>query len=99
MAVVAHAAYADLLIGPACAFAWLPRWVAGAAVTSRRSHDARRENYVASPWSKQTTSLATTGSFRWSRNPMYLGLVTALVGWAAFLSAAWPLLGPAVLVL
>ena len=74
-------------------------WVAGAAVTSRRSHDARRENYVASPWSKQTTSLATTGSFRWSRNPMYLGLVTALVGWAAFLSAAWPLLGPVVFML
>ena len=30
---------------------------------------------------------------------MYLGLVIALVGWAAFLSAAWPLLGPVVFVL
>ena len=30
---------------------------------------------------------------------MYLGLATALVGWAAFLSAAWPLLGPVLFVL
>jgi protein-S-isoprenylcysteine O-methyltransferase Ste14 len=44
----------------------------------------------------KTTSLVTTGIFRWTRNPMYLGLVIALVGWAGFLSAAWPLLGPVV---
>jgi len=48
---------------------------------------------------EKTTSLATTGIFGWTRNPMYLGLVIALVGWAAFLSAAWPLLGPVVFVL
>ena len=30
---------------------------------------------------------------------MYLGLAIALLGWAAFLSAAWPLLGPVLFVL
>jgi len=30
---------------------------------------------------------------------MYLGIAAALVGWAAYLSAAWPLLGPVLFVL
>jgi protein-S-isoprenylcysteine O-methyltransferase Ste14 len=48
---------------------------------------------------RKTTSLVTTGIYRWTRNPMYLGLAVALVGWAAFLSAAWSLLGPVLFVL
>jgi len=48
---------------------------------------------------RKTTSLVTTGIFSWTRNPMYLGLAAALVGWAAFLSAAWSLLGPVLFVL
>jgi protein-S-isoprenylcysteine O-methyltransferase Ste14 len=30
----------------------------------------------------------TGGVFRWSRNPMYLGMLVALAGWAAYLSNA-----------
>jgi protein-S-isoprenylcysteine O-methyltransferase Ste14 len=48
---------------------------------------------------QRTTALVTTGIYKWSRNPMYLGLAAALVGWAAFLSAAWSLLGPVLFVL
>ena len=32
--------------------------------------------------------------YRYTRNPMYVGLLLLLVGWAAFLCAPWALAGP-----
>ena len=43
-----------------------------------------------------SSSLVTSGVYRITRNPMYVGMAFALVGWAAFLSSAWSLLGPAI---
>jgi protein-S-isoprenylcysteine O-methyltransferase Ste14 len=43
---------------------------------------------------EQTSSLVTTGIYRHTRNPMYLGLLLVLLGWAAFLCAAIALIGP-----
>ncbi len=40
------------------------------------------------------TSLVSSGIYRITRNPMYVGLLLVLVAWAAFLSSAWSLLGP-----
>jgi protein-S-isoprenylcysteine O-methyltransferase Ste14 len=40
------------------------------------------------------SSLVSSGVYRFTRNPMYVGLLLVLVGWAAFLSAPWALLGP-----
>jgi len=46
-----------------------------------------------------TTSLVTSGIYRFTRNPMYLGLMVGLLGWAAFLFSAWMLAGPVAFVL
>ena len=46
-----------------------------------------------------TTSLVSSGIYRLTRNPMYVGLLFVLVAWAVFLSSAWALLGPLAFVL
>lgn len=74
--------------------------IGGAAITFAGAATLRAAGTTLLPMQpRRTTSLVTTGIFRWTRNPMYLGLATALLGWAAFLSAAWPLLGPVLFVL
>jgi protein-S-isoprenylcysteine O-methyltransferase Ste14 len=45
------------------------------------------------------SSLVTSGVFRFSRNPMYVGFTTALTGWAVCLAAPWALLGPVAFVI
>lgn len=41
-----------------------------------------------------TTVLVTDGVFAWTRNPMYLGLTTALIGWAGSLGTLSAFAGP-----
>jgi protein-S-isoprenylcysteine O-methyltransferase Ste14 len=43
---------------------------------------------------QKTSALVTSGIYRISRNPMYVGLLCFLLAWAAFLAALWPLAGP-----
>jgi protein-S-isoprenylcysteine O-methyltransferase Ste14 len=47
----------------------------------------------------KATALVTTGVFRLTRNPIYVGDVFILLGWAAFLFSPWTLAGPAAFVL
>ena len=44
---------------------------------------------------EQASSLVTSGIYRWSRNPMYVGFALFLVAWAAWLASPWTLLGVA----
>ena len=47
----------------------------------------------------KAASLVTDGIYRWTRNPMYLGLLLILTGWAFWLSTAVSLLGLPLLVI
>jgi protein-S-isoprenylcysteine O-methyltransferase Ste14 len=60
----------------------------------------RRARTTVNPMRPETTSsLVSSGIYRVTRNPMYMGLLCVLIAWAIFLSSAWALLGPAAFVL
>ncbi len=40
------------------------------------------------------SSLVTSGIYRYSRNPMYVGLTALLLGFAVYLATPWAFLGP-----
>jgi protein-S-isoprenylcysteine O-methyltransferase Ste14 len=48
---------------------------------------------------EQASALVTSGLFRYSRNPMYVGFTVVLIGWAFCLAAPWGLIGPVAFVL
>ena len=53
----------------------------------------RRAGTTVNPTKPQaTTSVVDTGIYRISRNPMYVGFLLVLAGWAAFLSHVLPFL-------
>lgn len=48
----------------------------------------RRARTTVNPFKPgSTSSLVTAGIYRFTRNPMYIGLLLTLLGWAAFLSS------------
>jgi protein-S-isoprenylcysteine O-methyltransferase Ste14 len=60
----------------------------------------RRVGTTVNPMKPETaSSLVTTGIYRFTRNPMYVGDVFVLVAWAIFLSVPWTLAGPLAFVL
>ena len=60
----------------------------------------RRNKTTINPVDLESASaLVTSGVFRFSRNPMYVGFTAMLVGWAVCLAAPWALIGPAAFVL
>lgn len=42
----------------------------------------------------RASALVTSGVYRVSRNPMYVGFTAILLGWSIFLTGAWALAGP-----
>lgn len=54
----------------------------------------RRAKTTTSPLKPETTNaLVTSGVYRFTRNPMYVGITLVLLAWAVFLSSIWTLLG------
>lgn len=55
----------------------------------------KRARTTRNPFKPQNaSSLVTTGIYRVTRNPMYLGLLVVLLGWATFLCSVFALFGP-----
>jgi protein-S-isoprenylcysteine O-methyltransferase Ste14 len=47
---------------------------------------------------ERASAMVTEGVYRWSRNPMYVGMVLFLLAWGVYLSALLAFLGPVVFV-
>ena len=74
--------------------------IAGVATAISGVIAFRRARTTVNPLKPETSSsLVTSGIYRFTRNPMYAGLTLVLLGWAVFLPSAWTLLGPLVFVL
>jgi protein-S-isoprenylcysteine O-methyltransferase Ste14 len=74
--------------------------LAGAAMALAGDLEFKRARTTINPFKPEnSTALVTSGIYRFTRNPMYVGLTLLLLGWAAFLCSAWAFLGPVIFVL
>jgi len=74
--------------------------LAGAGIAISGALAFRRAKTTVSPLKPETTSsLVTSGVYRLTRNPMYVGLALALLAWAVFVSSPLALFGPLVFIL
>ncbi len=60
---------------------------------------ARAKTTIDSVHVDRASTLVMTGIYRVTRNPMYVGLTSLLLSWAAYLASPWSLLGPLLFVL
>lgn len=61
--------------------------IAGVVITGLAVLSFRRARTTVNPLKpSSTSSLVTSGMFRYTRNPMYLGFLLVLVGWALYLA-------------
>ena len=59
----------------------------GAAISLAGVVAFRRHQTTVNPMAPETaTTIVSTGPYRFTRNPMYVGFVMGLMGWAVFLS-------------
>ncbi|MDI1286906.1 MAG: isoprenylcysteine carboxylmethyltransferase family protein [Reyranella sp.] len=74
--------------------------VLGAAIAAAGIMSFRRARTTVNPTRPDAaSSLVATGVYRFTRNPMYLGLFLLLSGWAIYLSNAAAFAGPLLFVL
>ena len=82
------------------AFAAIVLGVAGGGISLAGVGSFRRAKTTVNPTNPNAAStLVSSGIYRVTRNPMYLGILLVLMGWAAFLSNALTLIGPLAFVL
>jgi protein-S-isoprenylcysteine O-methyltransferase Ste14 len=71
----------------------------GGGITLSGAIAFRRAKTTVDPFKpERASSLVTFGVYRMTRNPMYVGLLMVLIGWAVFLVNVWSALGPLVFV-
>jgi protein-S-isoprenylcysteine O-methyltransferase Ste14 len=71
----------------------------GGGITLSGAITFRRAKTTVDPFKPESaSSLVTFGVYRMTRNPMYVGLLMVLIGWAIFLVNVWSALGPLVFV-
>lgn len=69
--------------------------LAGVAIGLSGVISFRRAQTTVNPLKPETsTTLVSSGIYRITRNPMYLGMLTVLLAWAAYLPSVLALLGP-----
>lgn len=74
--------------------------LAGGSISVLGFNSFRGARTTVDPRKPETTStLVTKGIYRFTRNPMYLGILLVLVAWVLFLAAAWALVVPFLFVL
>ncbi|HEX5611455.1 MAG TPA: isoprenylcysteine carboxylmethyltransferase family protein [Burkholderiales bacterium] len=67
----------------------------GAGISIAGMVSFRKARTTVNPLKPQAaTSLVTTGIYAVTRNPMYLGMVLVLIGWAGFLASPISVMGP-----
>jgi len=101
-ALVGAAMWFAARIGPSLELSLLARSIAfgvialaGGAIALSGNLAFRRARTTPNPFRPQNaSSLVSTGIYSVTRNPMYLGLLLVLLGWAAFLCSALALFGP-----
>jgi len=72
----------------------------GGAISLAGIWEFRRARTTINPRAPmRARALVTTGVYRFTRNPMYLGMLLVLLGWAVYLGNAATLLGPLLSVL
>jgi protein-S-isoprenylcysteine O-methyltransferase Ste14 len=82
-------------VGAAFVFA-----IAGAGIAIAGVVAFRRARTTVNPMKPEAaSSLVTSGIYRFTRNPMYLGLCLVLVAWALFLLSPLAFLGPILFIL
>ncbi|MCC1496210.1 isoprenylcysteine carboxylmethyltransferase family protein [Alcanivorax sp. 1008] len=71
----------------------------GAGVSLAGVVSFRRARTTVNPLKpEKTSSLVCSGIYRVTRNPMYLGFLLVLIGWAVMLGSAFAVLGPVLFV-
>lgn len=73
--------------------------IVGVAITVAGAAQFRRAKTTVNPLRLEAaTALVTSGIYRFTRNPMYLGMAALLVAWAYYLSHALALFGVVVFI-
>lgn len=74
--------------------------VLGLAIAMAGVAEFRRAQTTVDPTNPgKSSSVVTGGIYRFTRNPMYLGFLLVIVGWAVYLASPWSLGGPVLFVL